>query len=204
MRLARDSERRHECAFAAIFHRALELFRGGLGIAERQMRDRHKPSAGVAAEIRDPSIVGAAVSLREFGVEKFRLPQEPDGRVEQRLRHALFVDELDALLRVHGAEGRALHVGLFGQGTHRARVFGANLAAHHRLAQLLRLVDVLTHSAERAEHAGLGHLGALADRFRDIRSHPRRPGCASRARDISGRYIFPRDRAAPGCVRRRR
>src|SRR5271165_1433546 len=70
MRLARDGERRDECAFASVFDGAFEFLRRGVRIAEREMRDGNQPSAGVAAEIRDPSIVGATVGVREFGVEE--------------------------------------------------------------------------------------------------------------------------------------
>ena len=40
MRLARHRELRHPSALASGFHRPLQLRRGGLGIAQRQVRGR--------------------------------------------------------------------------------------------------------------------------------------------------------------------
>src|SRR5215472_10631823 len=56
-----DGERTQESTFASVLNRAPE-FPGCFGrIAQRKMGDRNEPSAGVAAEIRDPSIVCAAI-----------------------------------------------------------------------------------------------------------------------------------------------
>src|SRR5579871_327946 len=57
MRFALMVERRDECPFASVFHRALQLGARRGHIAHREMRDRNQAPAGVAAEVRDPSIV---------------------------------------------------------------------------------------------------------------------------------------------------
>src|SRR5579872_3764424 len=61
---AGDGERRYESAFAAVFYCAFKLARRLLRVAQRQMSNWHEPSARVAAEIRNPAIVGAAVGPR--------------------------------------------------------------------------------------------------------------------------------------------
>src|SRR5208282_2004369 len=93
VRNAGDGERADECAFASVLHRALKLTRRFGGVAERKMRNRDQPPGRVAAEIRDPAVVGAAVCGRKLGVEKFGFPEQPDGRVENRFRHPLPVEQ---------------------------------------------------------------------------------------------------------------
>ena len=165
VRDAGDRERAYECALASVLDGALELARRFGGVAEREMRDRDQAAAGVAAEIRDPAVVGAAVCGREFGVEEFGFPQQPDRRVEERFRHPLLVEQLEALLHHHRAEGGAFEVGVLGLRREHPHLFGLGVAAHRALAQLARVLDFLAHAAERAEQAGRGHLGAFAIDF---------------------------------------
>src|ERR1700693_4992653 len=98
MRLALMIERRDECAFASVLDRALQLHTRRRYIAQRDMRDRNEPSAGISAEVRNPSIVGAAIGVAEFGVFDFRFPEQPDGRIENRLVDAVLIQQLKALL----------------------------------------------------------------------------------------------------------
>ncbi len=126
------------------------------------MRNRHQASARIAAEIRNPSVVGAAVRGRELGVEQFRFPQQSDRRIKNRLRHRLLIEQLEALLHHHRAEGRALQVGVLRLRREHPHLLGLCVAAHRALAQLPGVLDLLAHAAERAEQAGRSHLGALA------------------------------------------
>ncbi len=165
VRNSRDGERADEGAFASVLDGALEFARRFGRIAERKMRNRDQASAGVAAEVGDPAVVGAAVCGREFGVEKFGLPQQPDRRIENRFRHPLLVEQLEPLLHHHGAEGGALEVGVLGFRREHPHLLGLGVAAHRALAQFARVLDLLAHAAERAEQAGRCHLRALAIDF---------------------------------------
>ena len=159
---ARDGEGTDEGAAAAVLHRALELA-GGLGrIAEREMGDGDQPPAGVAAEVGDPAVVRAAVRARELGIEQLGFPQEAQGGVEHRLGEPLAVEELDALLHVHGAERRAPEVGLVRRGTDSPHVLGCDVPAHRLLAERPRLVDLLAHPAEGAQLTPAGDRGGPA------------------------------------------
>ena len=94
VRLALMIERRDECAFASVLDRALQLGARGGNIAHRDVRDRNETPARVAAKIRNPSIVGAAVGVAEFRVLDLGLPQQPDGRIENRLVDAVLIEQL--------------------------------------------------------------------------------------------------------------
>src|ERR1700694_843749 len=111
---AGDRKGTHERAPASVFDGALEFARGFGRVAERNMRNRNQLAGGVAAKIRDPTIVSAAVSSRELRVEKFSLPEQSDGLIKNRALHPFLLEQLDAFLHVHGAERRALEVGVFG------------------------------------------------------------------------------------------
>src|ERR1700730_13306134 len=108
MRDARDRKRTYECALASVLYRTLEFARGFGRVAEREMRDRNQAAAGVAAEIRDPTIVGAAICARQLCVEEFGLPEQADSRIENRALHPFLLEQLQAFFHVHGAERRAL------------------------------------------------------------------------------------------------
>src|SRR5260221_308276 len=64
VRDASDGKRADEGAFASVLDGAFEFARGFFGIAERKVRDRNELAAGVAAEVGDPSVVGAAIGCR--------------------------------------------------------------------------------------------------------------------------------------------
>src|SRR5437879_824501 len=157
-----DGERTDEGAAAAVPHRALELARGLRRIAEREMRDGNQPAAGVAAEIGDPAVVRATVRTRKLGVEQLSLPEKAERGIEHGLRHPLAVEELHALLHVHGAERGAAEVRLVRRGTEAADVLRRVFPAHRAIAQFPRLVDPLAHPAERAELARAGDRRAPA------------------------------------------
>src|SRR5271167_1226088 len=106
MRLALMVERRDESALASVFDRALQLRACGGNIEHREMRDRNEASPGVAAEIRDPAIVGAAVGVTELRVFDLRFPQQPDSRVQNRFVDTVLVEQLETFLRVHRTERR--------------------------------------------------------------------------------------------------
>src|SRR5580700_6657530 len=129
------------------------------------MRDRDQSSARVAAEIRNPSVVGFAVCGRKLRVEKFGLPQQSDRGIENRFRHPFFVEQLEPLLHHHGSERRALEVGVLRLRREHPHLFGLGVAAHRAFAQLSRVLDLLAHAAERSEQSGLSHRGALAIYF---------------------------------------
>src|SRR5262249_35908239 len=76
MWLARHHEWRDPAALAPVFGGTFELAGGGLGIAERQMRDRNQPAAAVLAEVHNPPVVGAGKSLSEFDVLAFGFIEE--------------------------------------------------------------------------------------------------------------------------------
>src|SRR5580704_3226991 len=162
VRYARDRKRTDECALASVLHGALEFARRFGRVTERKMRNRDQATTRVAAEIRDPSIVGAAVRGRELGVEQFRFPQKSDRRIKNRLRHRFLIQQLEALLHHHRSEGRAFEVGVFRLRREHPHLLGLCVAAHRALAQLSGVLDFLAHAAERAEQAGRGHFGALA------------------------------------------
>src|SRR6202035_3697448 len=85
VRLAHMVKRRDECATASVLDRALQLGSGGGNVEHRELRNRDEAPARVAAEIRDPSVVGTAVRVAEFRVLDLRFPQQPDGRIKNRL-----------------------------------------------------------------------------------------------------------------------
>src|SRR5206468_4077000 len=117
------------------------------------MRDGDQPAAGVAAEIGDPAVVRAAIGARELGLEQLGLPQQAERGIEHGLRHPLAVEQLHALLHVHGAEGGAAQVGLLRRGPDAPDLIGRDLPAHLAIAELLGLVDPLAHAAEGPELA---------------------------------------------------
>ena len=159
---ARDRERAHEGAAAAIRDGALELLGRRGGIAQRQVRDGDQSPAGVAAEIGDPPVVRAAIRRRQLGVHQFGFPQEPDRRIENRLGQALAIEELDPLLHVHGAEPGPPQVRALRVRADAPHLLGTDLAAHGALAQVLGLVDTLSHPAQVAELPRPWEDGALA------------------------------------------
>src|SRR5262245_23506999 len=162
VRDARDGEGADEGAAAAVEHRALELARRLGRIAQREVRNGNQSTAGVAAEVGDPAVVGAAVRAGQLGVHQLGFPEQPDRGVEDRLRHALAIQQLDALLHVHGAERGPAEVGLLRPRADPAHLLGTDLAAHRPLAQLPRLVDPLAHAAQCAQLAGAGQGGSPA------------------------------------------
>src|SRR6266850_6606714 len=166
MRDARDRKWTNECAFASVLYRALEFARGFGRVAERDMRNRNQLAGGVPAKVRYPTIVSAAVRTRQLRVEKFGLPEQSDGRIQNRALHPFLLEQIDAFLHVHGAERRALEVGFLGLRRHHARLLRLDRGATHRsFAQLFRVFDLLAHPAERGEQAGLRHLRALVIDF---------------------------------------
>jgi hypothetical protein len=114
------------------------------------MRDGHQAPAGVAAEVSDPAIVGGAVSRRKLGIIGLGFPQQPEAGVEDRLRHLLAIEQLQALLHVHRAEGRALEVGVFQLGLLVAQFLRAP-GVDELVTAPQRLVDHFAHSANRSE-----------------------------------------------------
>src|ERR1700682_6160543 len=106
MRLASHHELRDPSAFASGFDRAFELDRSRRGIAERKMRDRYQTSMALRAEVHDVAVVGASISLREFGVVGLGLPEQAHRWIEERGGESFRVDSLETLLGVHRAEGR--------------------------------------------------------------------------------------------------
>src|SRR5216683_2110285 len=79
MRLSGHHELRDPSAFASGFDCAFEFNCGGCRIAERKMRDRYQPSMALRAEVYDVAVVGASISLREFGVLGLGLPEQAHG-----------------------------------------------------------------------------------------------------------------------------
>src|SRR5262249_6805652 len=114
----------------------------------------------IAAEVRDPAIVGAAVRGRELGVEELRFPQEAERWIEDRLRQSFAIEQLDALLHVHRAERRTAEIRLIMSRPNAAHVFWAHVTPHRTLAKTSCLVDPLPHAPERAELAGTRKLGS--------------------------------------------
>src|SRR6266542_4992643 len=144
------------------------------------MRDGNQPAARVAAEVGDPAVVRATVRTRELGVEQLSLPEEAERGIEHGLCHPLAVEELHALLHVHGAERGAAEVRLIRRETDAADVLRRDVPAHRAIAQFPRLVDPLAHPAERAELARAGDRGAPAvdlQEFEAVVTHayPERP-----------------------------
>ena len=183
VRLARDRERADEGALAAVLDRALEFACGRRRIAERDVRDRNQPSAGIAAEVCNPAIVRAAIGVREIRVENLRLPQQPDRRIQHRLRHALGFQQREPLLHIHGSVRRPRDVGIDRLDAFEA-VEHPMFLARSRLQQLaprrVHIFDLraeflqLLHAAERGEQGRAGEGGASCCRIRDIRACRRR------------------------------
>ncbi len=112
--LARNREGADERALTSVLGRAFEFARSRGGVSERNMRDRNQPSARIATEVGNPAIVGAAVGVREIGVENLGLPQQPDRRIEHGFGHALGLQQVEALLHVHCSVSRATDIALDG------------------------------------------------------------------------------------------
>ena len=74
----------------------------------------HEATAGVATEVGDPAIVGAAVGERNLRVGHLTFPQEMNGRVQQGDVEVFLVEQRDALGRVAGAVGDVIHVAPLG------------------------------------------------------------------------------------------
>src|SRR5207253_8282400 len=91
VRQAAQREGQEEAAPRASVHGAPELARRGLGIAEREVRDRDQASAAPGAELLDPAVVGARVGERVAGVGRLRFPLEAEARVEERPRDAIVI-----------------------------------------------------------------------------------------------------------------
>ena len=98
-------ERRDVAALGALADGPLELRGRGRRVRQRQVGGRHEPRL-VGAELADPAVVGLGVGLRERRVLDLGLPQQADGRVQDRRVDVLGVEDLDALLRVHRAVRR--------------------------------------------------------------------------------------------------
>ena len=64
------------------------------------MRYRYKLPSAVAAKVRDPSVICAAVGLREIRVIHLRLPQNPDCRIQNGFVEALMIEQFDSLARI--------------------------------------------------------------------------------------------------------
>src|SRR5262245_26287237 len=126
------------------------------------MRDRNEPAPGIAAEVGDPAVVRATIRARKLGIEQLRLPQQAERGIEHGLRQAFTIEELQALLHVHGAERGASEIRLLRCGTDAAHLLGRDLPAHRALAELARLVDPLAHPTERAELARASDRGRPA------------------------------------------
>ena len=159
---ARDGERADERAAAPVGDRALELGRRRGRIAEGEVRDGNEAPARVATEVGDPAVVGAAVRGRQRGIEQLGFPQETESRIEDRLGEPLPIEELDALLHVHGAERRAPQVRLLRPWANSPHILGTHVASHRGLAEIPGLVHLLAHAAEGAELANARELRALA------------------------------------------
>ena len=201
---ARDGERTDERAAAAVLHRALELARGLGGIAEREMGDGDQPAAGVAAEVGDPAVVGAAVRARELGVEQLGLPQQarawdrarpwpsPRGRGAARAPSCPWC-------RTPRPRGTSAPAWGGRRGRPGARPHRASRA---RAARAPRRRACPCRPGCRAGPAGRS--SRAGRRSRDTRSRRRPRGCAARGRDRPARGRSPRDPAARGCGRRSR
>src|SRR5215472_1952024 len=190
MRYPGNGERTYKRAFASVLNRSPKLAGCFRRVAQRQMGDRNEASAGIAAEVCDPSVVCAAIGAGEFGIEQFRLPEQSDGGVEERLLHAFLVEELEAFLHNHRAEGRTFQISVFGFRLYRAHVLRTGCATpHRRFAHALGFLDPLTHAAQRAQEAGGGHLGALPVYFQVLKAVIADPD-AHRAIAIPGVDVF--------------
>jgi hypothetical protein len=148
--------------FASVLDRALELRGRRRGIAERQMRDRDQIPARIAAEVRDPAVVGVAVGGGDFRVEALGLPHQAERRVKDRFGHPFAIEQLKPLLHVHRAEGRPRHVGVARTGHQVAQLLGAQLAAHRALAHPRHIRHLLAHPAQRREPAAAAQPRNLA------------------------------------------
>ena len=164
MRLVRPGEGHDEGAAAAVLHRALELGRRRRGIAERQMRDRDQPAAGVAAEIGDPAVVGAAIGLAQLDVIELGLPQDAERRIEHRRVEPLGVEQLQPLAGIAGAVGHVGGVGLVGMRREGLEV-------------------LLAHAAERGGIAACACACSAGRRSRDTPARSRRASSGARDRD---------------------
>src|SRR5262249_15609935 len=100
-----------ESTLRARAHRTLQLAHGFPNVPKAHVRDRYQAPQRVGAEIDNPAVVRAAVRTGELRIFHLRLPQDADRRIEYRGAHPLVENSLDTLLRLHGAERSALHVG---------------------------------------------------------------------------------------------
>src|SRR5262249_29137771 len=126
------------------------------------MRDGNEPAPRVAAEVGDPAVVRAAIRARELGIEQLRLPQQAERGIEDGLRHALTIQELQAFLHDHGAERGAAEIRLLRRGTDATPILWRHLPAHGAPTNLARFVDPLAHATERAELARASDRGRPA------------------------------------------
>ena len=69
------------------------------------MRDWNQLAAAVRAEVHDVAVVGSRARLGEIGVFGFGFPQQAHRRVEECGGETFGVDALQAIFRVHRAEG---------------------------------------------------------------------------------------------------
>lgn len=67
------------------------------------MRHRNESPARVAAEVRDPAVVGALIGERQLGIGDLALPEEPERRIQNAALEVLAVQQLDPLARVRAA-----------------------------------------------------------------------------------------------------
>src|SRR5439155_2071321 len=95
-------------------------------------------AGAIRAEIDDPAVVGTRVGVGDLGVRALGFPEHAEGRVQKRHFEVLAIEPLEALARIHGAEGRALHVGV--------------------IARRRDLGDRTPHRADHAEHAAADDL----------------------------------------------
>ena len=103
-------ERVHPATLAAVAHGAFEFGGRALRVEERQHGDGYQPTAAVAAEVRDPAVVGARVGETDLGVGLLHFPKQANGWIEQRADQVLLVHQLQTVCGIAGPEGHAVGI----------------------------------------------------------------------------------------------
>ncbi len=109
-RLSRHHEGRDEHTLHAVTGRPLDLARGFLGQAERDVRDGHQAPAAPGAELDDPAVVGTRVGLGELQILALRLPENAERRIENGEIEVLVVETRDPLCGIPRPESRVVEV----------------------------------------------------------------------------------------------
>src|SRR5262245_28613413 len=199
VRLARMGERRQPSGAAPVGDGALQLARGGLRIAEREVRDRNEAPTRVAAEVGDPAVVRALIGERQVAVVDLALPEQAERRIEHGLLEVLEIEQLDPLLRVAGSERNVILVPAIGAALHRQISHRAEQSEHtlggalRRASIELEILESLRVGADPQRALAVALLEVLAPqpvRLENVAVGVDRP-VVGKSDDLVGHAVLP-------------